>query len=889
MSAVLAAAAIARLAWGSPACPRGATLMASTENWTVCEDLSSRTGAVTFFTADGAELASLGKTAAPMYGCGNRTDDSRCYLGHQLQDVLGNHTDVLGDALLRKAKAASRDVTLEEVMAAVPPLVYNGGFNLRDPVNCGGSGNAGRCKAYSLGGNVHTFTSSRGSSVVANFDALGTSTLQMNYPDMNQWPAKYSRSSAVFKDPTIPERTREGLWGGHLPIVTYHFALGNSTHYSGNCKPPQKPCQAHPKRCCGPSDDDGTHTQQGTEMVGANGWVEWTAVPVPDMEGNLEQDLFFRVIKVRPDGTVADVRYFNTYGMRGIDLPGLDPSVNDNATVPGMGHPVGSKTAGQFYATVLEQQRYWDQTFAAESPVGMAKLNLPTAEGKLLRDQAVHSLVRDMISKYNTWFPNYGTLPNDYGMPEGNGCDLNIAASMYASLELGAFENAKGVLDNWLRFYVRPDGLRYRGPNHAFHGRQLAIFALYVQYTGDTALLEKYYDKALVFVTQLRALRQRSLRLPATHPAYGMPSGQLNGDLRSTAIGCGTTYGAAGESALPGEITGDMAKDCHTDMPYFGIATEMERGFTELGAVFQRVGAAHSRPDISTTGVAMVAEAEQLHTDLMGSINKTMAASKLDCLPIIAGWTVCPGTQPSGYKYPSLDIFDGGNYYWADVLPDTLTAQITAGVSQFTMTGPGSMYGSSDLLLQQDRVEEMILGTFEQSAHGMSRGTWTATEVSVLPRTAPSSGYTGYNQAAVTANVKWMLLWERMQTKTLWIGKAIPRAWLLSGQRVAVEDATTRYGRLSFSIVATSSSSYTVNVTCTTAEKAFAPPGGIKLRVRSPSFLHGSKISQVTVGGQPWSQFNASEETILFKSVTDEMQHIVVTFASHARVVGAEN
>ena len=137
-------------------------------------------------------------------------------------------------------------------------------------------------------------------------------------------------------------------------------------------------------------------------------------------------------------------------------------------------------------------------------------------------------------------------------------------------------------------------------------------------------------------------------------------------------------------------------------------------------------------------------------------------------------------------------------------------------------------------------------------------------------------------------HVKWMLLWERMQTKTLWIGKAIPRAWLLSRQRVAVEDATTRYGRLSFSIVATSSSSYTVNVTCTTAEKAFAPPGGIKLRVRSPSFLHGSKISQVTVGGHPWSQFNASEETILFKSVTDEMQHIVVTFASHARVVGAE-
>ena len=93
-----------------------------------------------------------------------------------------------------------------------------------------------------------------------------------------------------------------------------------------------------------------------------------------------------------------------------------------------------------------------------------------------------------------------------------------------------------------------------------------------------------------------------------------------------------------------------------------------------------------------------------------------------------------------------------------------------------------------------------------------------------------------------------------------------------------MEDATTRYGRLSFSIAATSSNSYTVNVT--TAKPGFAPPGGVKLRVRSPSFLHGSKISQVTVGGRPWGQYNASEETILFKSVTDEMQHIIVAFAA---------
>lgn len=64
---------------------------------------------------------------------------------------------------------------------------------------------------------------------------------------MNQYLGKYGRSDAVFKDPLVKAGQLEGLWGGHLPIVSFWFQRQ------------------------------------------AGGYIEYTAVPKADMEGSMEQ------------------------------------------------------------------------------------------------------------------------------------------------------------------------------------------------------------------------------------------------------------------------------------------------------------------------------------------------------------------------------------------------------------------------------------------------------------------------------------------------------------------------------------------------------------------------------------------------------------------------
>ena len=113
----------------------------------------------------------------------------------------------------------------------------------------------------------------------------------------------------------------------------------------------------------------------------------------------------------------------------------------------------------------------------------------------------MHSIIRDMITRMDTFWPKYGVLPNQYGLPTSNGfqdskatmrsrfgplatdlsqASIAIAAfcvSLAMALELGAFAYARGVADNYLTHYVRSDGtLRYRGPELALDGRMLTLF-----------------------------------------------------------------------------------------------------------------------------------------------------------------------------------------------------------------------------------------------------------------------------------------------------------------------------------------------------------------------------------------------------------------------------
>lgn len=383
----------------------------------------------------------------------------------------------------------------------------------------------------------------------------------------SQFPGKYGRSTAVFKQKIDPLKTVEGLLGGWLPIVSYRY----------------------------------------TEAAGSGraNEIEWTAVPVEDPTGSIELAVYFRVLRIDVEnGTVLDAKFYQTY------------AYSASGGVPAKGQSAHSKTAKRFYSAIAAQQDYWQRTMKTE---GAMVLSLPEAhgtDGAMLVNQSMHSIARDMISRIGAangtgqgFFPQYG-VSGVYAKAANHGFEDTFQASLTMALEWGCFEYARGLLHNWLSYYLIPDmddegfsftGINYRGPEMPMHGRQLTVFALYHSYTKDPdGLLLQHFEPIQGLVAVLRRIRAKALTLPADHPAYGMPAGNDEADLGGSSIECGTTFG-------------DNPGDCKTELPYISVAAEMARGFSEMGAVWIKIGSAAGRADVVSEGHAMVNESASVH------------------------------------------------------------------------------------------------------------------------------------------------------------------------------------------------------------------------------------------------------------------------------------
>ena len=164
-----------------------------------------------------------------------------------------------------------------------------------------------------------------------------------------------------------------------------------------------------------------------------------------------------------------------------------------------------------FYTALLEQRRFWDAELAAE---GMMSLSLPSpssTNGTYLKTQAVHSIVRSMITRQQKWHPRYGTRPG-YGSDALHGLPDVFTSTVTAALEMGAMPYAKGVIDNQFKFYVRADGMmNQKGMALPASARVLTLLALYFSYSGGDneaqALLLQHFDKAEALANWLLSRR----------------------------------------------------------------------------------------------------------------------------------------------------------------------------------------------------------------------------------------------------------------------------------------------------------------------------------------------------------------------------------------------
>jgi hypothetical protein len=345
----------------------------------------------------------------------------------------------------------------------------------------------------------------------------------------------------------------------------------------------------------------------------------------------------------------------------------------------------------------------------------------------------------------------------------------------------------------------------------------------------------------------------------------------------------------------------------HDEQPlhWYASAAEMYRAFTDLGEVWQDVGRRAGRADVSAHGAKLLAIAPKLYNDLHASMNKTVnitsATGKRCWAPAAAG--------PA-----KLSTFRGfSEMLWSGALSAEQAADIYAGAAGggsscgaqrfLTLGSPGvggatiatpTSYGFAHSLLQHDLCEQFLLHYFAVSAHSYTRGTFTTPESSDMAnRDLAPAQYTAAGVMLAPTYLKWMICFEEPQTRTLWLGKAVPRDWLVAGEAPLVANrATTRYGRISLSLEVAAGATYAVkaNVTLPPSFVTAPPAGGIRLRIRAP-LAHAGKLSKVTVGGQVWGGFDAAEETIVIpagKLTADLLQRglpqIVASFGASTAV-----
>ena len=235
----------------------------------------------------------------------------------------------------------------------------------------------------------------------------------------------------------------------------------------GNATCPGQPISTSP--CCRPGDTacckrfvageqagaaGGTTVSSAHGTTPGGGYIEMTVVPVAEMDGNMEQAGWFRFQKTAANGTVLVQKFYDTFAYTA-------GAFQSPTQVPASGEPAGSATAQSFYAAVLEQQSWWGAELAREGVMGMSLPDDPGpygSDGPTLKDMALHSIVRDMITRRQTFFPQYGVLPGSYGQPMANGFPETFWGTMTMALELGLEEYSQGVMENWLKYYVRSNG-----------------------------------------------------------------------------------------------------------------------------------------------------------------------------------------------------------------------------------------------------------------------------------------------------------------------------------------------------------------------------------------------------------------------------------------------
>jgi len=173
----------------------------------------------------------------------------------------------------------------------------------------------------------------------------------------------------------------------------------------------------------------------------------------------------------------------------------------------------------------------------------------------------------------------------------------------------------------------------------------LTVVAQVVNYGGDPETVLKHRKRIEAVANLLLMLRKRAKELPHDAAAYGMIAGWSEAD--------------ASLDANPARYM----------QPYFSNSTEADRGFRDLGKVWERLGKTKNNAGLSGWGKKLQLEASDLEHDVQVSISRSMlSVDGQSILPSIAGvkqpFHVAVPADPSDPQFRSyrayVEMMDSG-------------------------------------------------------------------------------------------------------------------------------------------------------------------------------------------------------------------------------------
>jgi hypothetical protein len=506
-----------------------------------------------------------------------------------------------------------------------------------------------------------------------------------------------------------------------------------------------------------------------------------------------------------------------------------------------------------FYRGLLEFCLYWDgltHDFAAAS--------LPQ---QVWIDMAKYAFVKEQIVRPGGVYPKYGAVDRDYYGPEYDGFQDIFTSSLYSNLEWGRFDQAKQVLDNYYSDFVNDKGMiNMRGAETAQFGLALSLIARYYNYTGDKALLLKHRGKIEATAAVLTELHDESRHLPVTDTGYGLIHGWNESD-----------------SCL-------APKPMTWWQPYFANSAMAARGLRDIAHVWSGMDTKLADDWSGRSGV--------LSRTVVESIRKNV---RHDMNPPYIG--PLPGTkltfrESMQQEHPSPQQWPHRAYaelLQADVLPPELanlvidcmraygatTLGVVANVGRPNPHGRDILgfisYGYAQMLLRLDRIEEYLLFLYSHRFHDHTRGSWTAGEVAGID--GGTALFCIPAQLTIPILVRWMLVLENSDEDILYFGKGLPRDWVVSGKEIRIEQAPTRWGRVDFKMIASTSNQITATIAL--PEKGPAPKE-LQVKFRLP--VHKA-LGAITVNNRQFEVDGPHKDTVSIPAGNEKRFEVVARFS----------